>query len=130
LILDASAAVDATLRLEPQASWVESQLDGIELVRAPHVIDAEVLGTIRRYVLYGLVDAEAGAQALDDYHSLRLVRYPAKPLLWRAWELRHNLTAADALYVALAESLGAVLLTTDRALARGPALEIEIRSFA
>lgn len=130
MIVDASAVVDAVLRLEPQASWVESQLEQASVVRAPHVIDAEVVGAIRRLALTGAVDAATAEQALDDYARLRLVRYPAKPLLRRVWELRHNVTVADGLYVALAESLGVALVTTDRSMARAPGMDVEIRTFA
>jgi predicted nucleic acid-binding protein len=130
VILDASAAVDVVLRLEPRASWVDEQLMRAEVVRAPHVIDAEVVGVIRRYVLRGLVGALVGERALADYERLRMTRFPHMPLLRRVWELRESVSAADGFYVALAETLGAPLVTTDAALARVPGLKIEIRAFA
>jgi len=130
VILDASAAVDFVLDNEPSASWVVEQLRAAERIRAPHLIDAEVLAAVRRAVMAGWIPPERGTRALADYAVLRLVRFPHKPLMARAWALRDNVTAADALYVALAETLGAPLVTTDASLARAPGLEIEIRAFA
>ncbi|HUG65695.1 MAG TPA: type II toxin-antitoxin system VapC family toxin [Gaiellaceae bacterium] len=118
------------VRLEPRASWVDSQLEQADVVRAPHLIDAEVIGVIRRYVLQGQVDAHTGERALADYEKLRMTRLPHMPLLRRVWELRDNVSAADGFYVALAEVLGAPLVTTNASLARVPRLEIEIRAFA
>jgi predicted nucleic acid-binding protein len=129
LILDASAAVDFVLDREPHA-WVLEQLERAERVRAPHVIDAEVLAAIRRASIAGWISPERGTSALGDYAALRLIRFPHKPLMNRAWLLRDNVTAADGLYVALAEALGAPLVTTDASLARVPGLEIEVRAFA
>ena len=130
MILDASAAVDVVLRLEPRASCVDSQLEQAAVLRAPHVIDAEVVGAIRRYFLRGSISSTVGELALGDYESMRMIRFPHKPLLHRVWELRNNLSAADGLYVALAEALDAPLVTTDASLARVPGLDIEIRAFA
>ena len=130
MILDASAAVDFVLDREPIASWVKEELGAADRVRAPHVIDVEVLAAIRRVALSGWISPQRGARAIEHYSALRLVRFPHRRLIARAWSLRENLTAADALYVALAELLAAPLVTTDGALARTPGLEIEIRTFA
>jgi predicted nucleic acid-binding protein len=73
---------------------------------------------VRRYAAAGELDAERGREALADLADLPLLRYPHDLLLPRIWELRHNLTAFDAAYVALAEALGAPLL--DRRLAAAP----------
>ena len=129
MILDASAAVDVVLRLEPRASWVESQLEQADVVRAPHVIDAEVVGVIRRFALGGAIGVSVAERALGDYEALRMLRFPHTPLVQRVWELRNNVSAADGFYVALAEALDAPLVTTDASLARVPGLEIEIRAF-
>jgi predicted nucleic acid-binding protein len=66
------------------------------------------------------IDGKRGWRALEDYQRLRIRRYPHKPLLSRVWELRGNFTTFDALYVALAKSLGATLLTCDGKLASAP----------
>ncbi len=82
----------------------------------PLVIDASVLS---EYLVGSRLPADRAAVALDDLADFPAHRWPAEPLLPRIWELRDNLTAYDATYVALAESLDATLLTADVRLARG-----------
>ena len=89
-------------------------------MHAPHLIDVEVAQVVRRYAAAGELDAERGREALADLADFPLLRYPHDLLLQRIWELRNNLTAYDAAYVALAEVLGAPLLTRDRRLAAAP----------
>ena len=69
------------------------------------------------YSLAGEVDAERGRQVLEDLMDIPLTRYPHEVFLPRIWELRHNVTAYDAAYLALAEALNAPVLTQDAALA-------------
>ena len=88
-----------------------------ETLHAPHLLDLEVAQVLRRYAASGELDALRGAQALEDLADLSLVRYPHDLFLSRIWELRDNLTAYDAAYVALAEGLEAPLVTRDNALA-------------
>jgi predicted nucleic acid-binding protein len=85
---------------------------------APHLVDAEVLGVIRRARLRGEIDLTAATQAVEDLATWPAERVDHRPLLARAWELRDALSAPDALYVALAEALDVPLLTFDRRLAR------------
>ena len=84
---------------------------------APDLINAEVVHTIRRYERRGEIDRQRASEAIEDLIALPLLRYPTLQLIDRAWELRHNFTAYDALYVALAEALDAPLVTADAALA-------------
>lgn len=95
---------------------------------APHVIDVEVLGVIRRHEMLGRLDATAASQAVDDLHLWPGQRFGHRALVHRAWELRHHVRAWDAFYVALAEAFEATLLTLDTRLARakGPACTIEV----
>lgn len=130
MILDASAAIDLLLEREPMASWVRTEILGASRIRAPHVIDAEVAGTVRRIVLAGGMTVERGGRALEDFARMPIRRYPQRRMLRRVWSLRDNVSAFDGFYVVLAESLGAPLVTTDGALVRAPGLEIEIRAFA
>jgi predicted nucleic acid-binding protein len=130
VILDASAAVDLVLDREPMASWVRTEMRGADRVRAPHVIDPEVLGAIRRFVLARRISAERGRAAIDDFAALPIVRFPHRRFLAGVWALRDNVAAADGFYVVLADVLGVPLVTTDASLARAPGLEIEIRAFA
>ena len=120
IILDSSAAADVTLGFEPNASWVADRLTEDPDPHAPFVIDAEVLGVVRKSVLDGIVPLEWGEDALVSFLDLPIIRYPHLPFLPRAWELRENFHAPDALFVALAEELDAPLVTTDIRLARAP----------
>ena len=81
------------------------------------MLDVEVAQVIRRYAANGEIDAERGRMALMDLVDLPVRRYPHDLLLPRIWILRNNLSAYDAAYVALAEALGAPLLTRDQRLA-------------
>lgn len=84
---------------------------------APHLADVEVTQGLRRLVRAGEVSAARAAEAIADLADLDLHRHPHLDLLSRAWTLRENVTADDAMYVALAEALDAPLVTCDRALA-------------
>jgi predicted nucleic acid-binding protein len=96
------------------------------VLHAPYLLDAEVAQVLRRLEQARVLTATRAGEALDDLRALRLVRHAHLPLIERVWELRDNLSAYDALYVALAEALGAPLVTTDRRLARAPAHDAKI----
>lgn len=85
-------------------------------------MDVEIAQALRRYVREGALDADSAATAIDDLRALDLERHDHEPLLDRVWALRDNLSAYDAVYVALAEALECPLLTCDRRLARAPGL--------
>jgi predicted nucleic acid-binding protein len=95
---------------------------------APHVIDIEVFGVIRRQHLLGHLDPTAAAQAVADLRDWPGERYGHRSLLERAWDLRATVRGWDAAYVALAEALDVTLVTTDArlAVAVGPACQIEV----
>jgi predicted nucleic acid-binding protein len=117
LVLDASCLIEVLLRT-PAANAIERHIFAPgQTLHAPHLIDIEVAQVIRRYAAKGDIDAERGRLALEDLADTQLQRYPHAFLLPRIWELRHNVTAYDAAYVALAEALDANLLTRDRRLA-------------
>jgi predicted nucleic acid-binding protein len=122
IVVDASLLIDAA-RGTPRATLV---LSGIEM-HAPVTIDAEVLHGLRRALFVGRVTAEDVEIALGMLRDAPITRHMVKPFLKRMWALRHNITAYDAGYVALAESLNAPLLTRDRRLAQssGHAARIE-----
>jgi predicted nucleic acid-binding protein len=117
IVVDASALLEALLRT-PAADAVERRLfDSGQTLHAPHLLDIEVAQVVRRYAANGEIDGDRGRAALADLSDFPLQRYPHDFLLPRIWELRSNLTAYDAAYVALAEALDAPLLTRDRKLA-------------
>jgi predicted nucleic acid-binding protein len=114
-VLDTSAVVDL-LVAEEAADEVEELL-ARRTAAAPDVLVFEVFAVLRRHVLRGVMTAERAEAAIADLADAAIDLYPTLPLRNRAWELRENLTAADALFVALAERLGTPLATKDRALA-------------
>ncbi len=91
-----------------------------ERLAAPRLIDVEVVSAWRRSAVAGDLDERRVELAIADLLALRLDRVPHGPLLGRCWELRSNLTAYDAVYVALAEALDVTLLTADTRLADPP----------
>jgi len=126
IVVDASAVLEALLRT-PIASAVERWLfEPAQTLHAPHLLDVEVAQVVRRYASNGEIGAERGRMALADLADLPLYRYPHDFLLPRAWDLRNNLTAYDAMYVALAEALDAPLLTRDKRLAASPGHHVRI----
>jgi predicted nucleic acid-binding protein len=118
IVLDASAVLEVLLQTPAGAPITGRLLDPRASLHAPHLLDLEVAQVLRRFVNQGKVDAQRAEQALQDYLALPLERYSHDLLVPRIWQLRHNLTAYDAAYVALAEVLGATLLTCDGPLSR------------
>lgn len=120
IVLDASAAVELLLNT-PAAPGIASRAFAVgETLHAPHLIDLEVAQVLRRWVAAGHVGRGRADEAIEDLADLPLSRYPHLMLLPRIWSLRANATAYDAAYLALAEGLGATLLTRDAAMARVP----------
>ncbi|MCC7049798.1 MAG: type II toxin-antitoxin system VapC family toxin [Alphaproteobacteria bacterium] len=116
MVLDASALIEVLLRM-PAAAAVEARIGAQATLQAPHLLDIEVAQVLRRFVSAGIIGQERGKVALADLAVYPLLRYPHGQLLQRVWELRGNLTAYDAAYVALAEALDVPLLTRDRRIA-------------
>jgi predicted nucleic acid-binding protein len=122
IVLDASALVELVLGT-PRGRAVADRIEDPEVsLHVPHLADVEVAQVLRRYVREGGLEAEAGRAGLEILSLLDLERHSHEPFLERVWALRANLTAYDAVYVALAEALGTRLLTCDRRLARAPGL--------
>ncbi len=126
IVADASVVVEL-LRGGSARAAVAARLAGAPRpFHAPHLLDAEVAQVFRRLAAAGAVSAAGGLQAVQALGMLSLRRHAHGPLLRRCWTLRDNLTVYDALYVALAERLGATLLTRDARLARAPGIEAAV----
>ncbi len=120
IVLDASALLELLLVTDKGGEVAERIAAPEETLHAPHLIDLEVAQVLRRYVARRQLDEVRASQALEDLQDLDLNRYPHDVLLGRIWELRHNASAYDAAYLALAETLGAPLLTSDARLREVP----------
>ena len=125
-VIDASAAVEYLLKT-PLGLTVASTIDGASLV-APEMLDAEVLSALRRLAALGQIEEGRAQLALDV-----LVRWPVRRISHRllvqlAWQYRRNLSAYDALYVAVARTRGFPLITLDGRLARAPGLGIMVQN--
>lgn len=120
IVVDASAMLEFLLQT-PLGSRVEARLfrDG-DALHAPHLLDVEVVQGLRRLVRAGDVIADRAEEALADFTDVDLRRHAHRDLLGRAWTLRDNLTAYDAMYIALAEAIEAPLLTCDGPLGATP----------
>ncbi len=127
LVVDASCLCEVLIGA-PTADPVRDRLAMDVEQAAPHIVDVEVFGVIRREHLLGRLDRTEATQAIDDLAAWPGERFGHRPLLARAWELRATVRGWDAMYVALAEALDATLLTTDRQLASaaGPTCSIEV----
>lgn len=125
--------VDASCLAEVVIGGVDAESIGERLRAdadhaAPHVVDVEVFGVVRREHLSGRLDRTEAIQAVQDLEDWPGERFGHRMLLARAWELRATVRGWDAMYVALAEALDAVLVTTDSRLAAapGPTCRIEV----
>ncbi len=121
IVVDASAAVSGLLN-----NGQARRTLGTEQVHVPHLIDSEVAIALHRRVLAGQISERDGWSALDTWRRLATTRYPVHGLLERVWQLRTNLSAYDAGYVALAEALDCSLLTADARLSRAPGIRCTV----
>jgi predicted nucleic acid-binding protein len=126
MVVDASVVVEVLLQTE-RGIRIEARLFAPgETLHVPHLIDIEVAHALRRAWRRGAIDAVRAAEALDDLAAWALIRYPHDLFLSRIWNLRHNVTAYDAAYVALAEILDVKLLTCDAPLASSAGHDVVI----
>jgi predicted nucleic acid-binding protein len=130
IVVDASAMLELLLRTEVGLRIEKKVLAARASTHAPHLLDLEVAQVLRRFAGAGQLSAERGREALADLADLPLNRYPHDLLLPRIWELRQNVTAYDAAYLALAEALEAPLVTCDAKLASAPGHSAEVQVYA
>ena len=130
IVLDASAAVAVLLNIGPTAGNIRLRvtLPG-ENLHVPHLFDVEVLHVLRRHSLRGTLSRQRESAAMAGLHDMRLSRYSHAAFVDRIWELKNNLSAYDAAYVALAETLSAPLVTTDARLARAPGIRAAVEVY-
>jgi predicted nucleic acid-binding protein len=128
MVLDSSAVVDH-LYGTSAAARVASLL-AMATPAAPDVLVFEVLAVLRRDAARGVVAPERAKAVVDDLGDFPVELFPSLALRDRAWELRENVTIADALFVALAERLGEPLVTKDAGLANAArehaGIEVEV----
>ena len=119
LVIDAALVVAALVDSGSDGAWADELL-ATDVLAAPHLMPVEVANILRRAVLSGDITPEVASMAHADLLSLRVDLFPYAPFAARVWELRANLTAYDAWYVALAEALDARLATLDLRLSQAP----------
>lgn len=120
IVVDASAVLELLLGTARGSAVAAHLTTTTEPIAAPHVVDLEVAQVLRRLQAAGVISVPRARQALEDHRSLGWLRFDHAALLDRIWELRKNLTAYDAAYVALAEASSSPLLTCDAKLASAP----------
>lgn len=129
LIIDASVVVAVLVNQQPSAPELRERLSKSDSLHAPHLLDAEVVQVLRRYVFKGDLNEQQGYSAVKRFSDLELTRYPYSLFLTRVWQLKANVSAYDAAYLALAEMLAAPLLTLDGRLARAPGHSAQVEVY-
>ena len=128
IVLDASVVVELLMngRL---ADALRRDLAGYtDAFLVPHLLDVEVVSALRKLSASQRVDSHRSEQVLSQFKALPAERYAHAPLLTRMWELRHNFSAYDAAYIALAELTDSVLYTSDEKLAKGHRARVKMFS--
>lgn len=117
IVVDASALLEFLLNTEAASRVAKRVFDRNETLHAPHLLDLEIAQVFRRYERAGTLSTARAESAFVDLDDMTITRYPHDFLLPRVWALRRNVTAYDAVYLALAEVLGATVVTRDAVLA-------------
>ena len=129
IVVDASVVTNIVGDDGPTGEAARARLAAAGAASAPDLVDVEVVSVLRKRWLAGTLTAHRFKSAVVDLIDLPLTRYPAAPLMMRAYELRSNVTPYDATYVALAEGLNCPLLTGDVRLTRAAGLRCEVDIF-
>ncbi|MDZ7675311.1 MAG: type II toxin-antitoxin system VapC family toxin [Acidimicrobiales bacterium] len=126
IVVDASVLANALADDRSDGGVVRARLTSGDDLAAPDLVDVETVAVLRKRWMAGDLSKSRFSVAIDDLEDLDLVRYPALPLMRRAFELRDNVTAYDAVYVALAERLDCPLVTADERLAAAPGISCSV----
>lgn len=126
IVVDASVLASALADDGADGTAARARLAAAGELAAPDLVDVEAVAVLRKRWIAGDLTGDRFSDAVEDLGDLAMTRYPALPLMRRAFELRDNVTAYDAAYVALAEQLGCTLLTADRRLAAAPTVTCEV----
>lgn len=129
IVVDTSAVLNVLVG-RPRALRLIDRIGTDGALHAPHLLDVEFQHGLRRLVISGAISEDRAADAHVDFADLTIVRYPHVSLADRMWELRHNVTAYDAAFIALAETLEVPLVTCDARLARAPGHAATVEVFA
>jgi predicted nucleic acid-binding protein len=129
IVLDASAAAAVLLNLGRDAPRIRERMGQAGDLHAPHLFEIEVASVLRRHALNGSLSPGRARLALGRLSTLSISLYPQTAMLPRIWELRDNVSAYDAAYIALAETLEAPLVTRDARLARAPGIRAEVEVY-
>ncbi len=121
IVADASVVVDALLGSGPAQAWLTD-----EYVHVPTLIDLEVADALRKRTRLGHITAADGWRLLETYRWMAVTRHNVFAMFDRIWELRDNLTAYGAAYVALAEAIDCPLVTGDARFSRAPGLRCAV----
>ena len=125
IVVDASVVVAALLVDSEEGDAARGALRP-EAAHAPHLLDVEVTSAVRHWVLAGRLTVEQARSSIRDLGDLAITRHGHESLLDRVLELRDAVSAYDGTYVALAELLGATVVTGDRRLSRAPGLRCPV----
>jgi len=125
VVCDASALVAVLVDSGVAGEWATERLADVALA-APNLAPFDVANILRRHEMAGHISADQAAQAHADLIDLTVDLWPYDLLAGRAWQLRHNVSIYDGAYVALAERLGATLVTLDRRLKQAPGVACHV----
>lgn len=130
IVVDASVLANAIGDDEADGDVARRAIRGRQGLAAPDLVDVETVAVLRKRWRAGTLPARRFAAAVRDLEDLAIDRYPSLRLMWRAYELRDNVTSYDAAYVALAEALHCPLVTADARLAKAPGIRCDVEVVA
>lgn len=128
IVVDTSAVI-GLMAGRPEAPGLAERIRGDGDLHAPHLLDVEFQHALRRLVVSGAISDDRAADARADFADLTIIRYPHVSLADRMWRMRHNVTAYDAAFLALAEALDAPLVTCDARLSRASSHTASVEVF-